>query len=105
MDENTLKGAAKDIGGNVKGAVGDVTGDTKMQAEGTVDQVVGTAQRAYGKVKETVSQQTSGLGSSVVDQLDETGAYLGDAVSERPLMALLVATGVGFVLGMLIAKR
>ena len=49
MDENTIKGAAKDLGGNIKGTVGDLTGDSQMQAEGTIDQVVGTAQRALAE--------------------------------------------------------
>jgi uncharacterized protein YjbJ (UPF0337 family) len=104
MDENTIKGAAKDFSGNVKGTVGDLTGDSQMQAEGTVDQVVGTAQRAYGRVKDTVTKQTSGLGTAVADQLDETSAYLGDAVAERPLTALLIAGAIGFVLASLIKR-
>jgi uncharacterized protein YjbJ (UPF0337 family) len=104
MDENTIEGAAKDLGGNVKGTVGDLTGDTKLQAEGTVDQVVGTAQRAYGRVKDTVTKQTSGLGTAVADQLDETSAYLGDAVAERPLTALLIAGAIGFALASLIKR-
>ena len=66
MDENQIEGAAKDIGGNVKSAFGDVTGDTKTQASGAVDQVVGTAQRAYGNIKDKVS--SSGAGSAMIDQ-------------------------------------
>ncbi len=104
MDENRFEGAAKDIGGNIKSAAGDLTGDSKLQAEGAADQVVGTAQRAYGKVKDAVSNKASGLGSTVVDQLDETSAYLGDAVAERPLTALLVAGAIGFALASLIRR-
>jgi uncharacterized protein YjbJ (UPF0337 family) len=101
MDENIYEGAARDIGGNIKGTVGDLTGDTKLQSEGTVDQAIGTAQRAYGRVKDTVSNKASGLGTAVVDQLDETSAYLGDVVAERPLTALLVAGAIGYVLATL----
>ncbi len=97
MDEDQLKGAAKDIGGSIKETVGNVTGDTKTQADGTIDQVVGTAQRAYGQVKD----KASGAGSAFVDQLDEAGAFLGDTVAERPLVSLLVAGAVGYVLAML----
>ena len=104
MDENRFEGAARDIGGNIKGTVGDLTGDSKLQAEGAVDQVVGTAQRAYGKVKDTVTNQAGGLGSAVVDQLDDTSAYLGDMVAERPLTALLVAGAIGYVLSALIRR-
>jgi uncharacterized protein YjbJ (UPF0337 family) len=100
MDENEIAGAAKDIGGNIKSAVGDMTGDAKTQASGAVDQMVGTAQRTYGKIKD----QASGAGSAMVDQLDEAGAFLGDAVAERPLTSLLVAGAIGYALAMLIRR-
>lgn len=104
MDENRLEGAARDLGGNIKNAAGNLTGDSKLQAEGTIDQVVGTAQRAYGKVKDKVASKAGGAGSTIADQFDETSAYLGDAVAERPLTALLVAGAVGYVLAMLMRR-
>lgn len=97
MDEDRLAGAAKDTGGNIKSAVGNMTGDTKTQAEGLTDQIAGTAQRTYGKVKD----QASSASSAVADQLDDASAFLGDTVAERPLTALLVAGAVGYVLAML----
>jgi uncharacterized protein YjbJ (UPF0337 family) len=100
MDENQVEGAATDIGGKIKGAVGDLTGDTKTQASGMVDQVTGTAQQAYGKLKD----QASGAGTAIVDQLDEVSAFLGDTVAERPLTSLLVAGAVGYVLAMLMRR-
>ncbi len=100
MDENRVEGTAKDIGGNIKSTVGDLTGDTKTQASGAVDQVVGTAQQAYGKLKDSAG----GAGSAMVDQLDEVGAFLGDTVAERPLVSLLVAGAVGYVLAMLMRR-
>ncbi len=102
MDENRVEGTAKDIGGNIKSAVGDMTGDSKTQASGAVDQLVGTAQRTYGKIKDQVS--SSGAGSAMVDQLDEASAFLGDTVAERPLTSLLVAGAVGYVLAMLMRR-
>ena len=101
MDENRMEGGAKEFGGNVKSAVGDLTGDTKTQASGTIDQVVGAAQRTYGKVKDRIG---SGAGSDMVDQLDEASAFLGDTVAERPLTSLLVAGAVGYVLAMLVRR-
>ncbi len=100
MDENRFEGTAKDIGGNVKSAVGDLTGDSKTQASGAIDQVVGTAQQAYGKLKD----QAGGAGSALVDQLDEVSAFLGDTVAERPLTSLAVAGAVGYVLAMLMRR-
>jgi uncharacterized protein YjbJ (UPF0337 family) len=100
MDEDEIAGAAKELGGNIKSAVGDMTGDAKTQASGTVDQMVGTAQRTYGKIKD----QASGAGSAMVDQLDEASAFLGDAVAERPLTSLLVAGAIGYALAMLVRR-
>ena len=48
MDENRVEGTARNIGGKVEGAVGNLTGDTKLQADGMVDKVSGKAQQAYG---------------------------------------------------------
>lgn len=98
MDENRVEGAATEFGGKVKGAVGDLTGDTKTQASGTIDQLSGAAQRTYGKIKDRVA---GGSGGSLSDQLDEASAYIGDTVAERPLTSLLVAVSVGYVLAML----
>jgi uncharacterized protein YjbJ (UPF0337 family) len=100
MDENRVEGTAKNIGGSIKSAVGDVTGDTKTEASGTIDQVVGTAQRTYGKIKD----QAGGAGSAMIDQLDEVSSFLGDTVAERPLTSLLVAGAVGYVLAMLVRR-
>ncbi len=36
MDEKRFEGAARKVGGKVEGAVGDLTGDTKMQASGKI---------------------------------------------------------------------
>ena len=95
MDEDRMEGTAKQFGGKVESAVGDLTGDSKTQASGTVDQVVGAAQRTYGRVKDQVA------GSSVADQLDEASAFIGDTVAERPRTSLLVGGAVGYVLAML----
>jgi uncharacterized protein YjbJ (UPF0337 family) len=101
MEENRLEGAAREMGGNIKNAAGDLTGDSKLQAEGTVDQVVGTAQRTYGRVKDKLASNANGAGSTIADQFGETSAFLGDTVAERPLTALLVAGAIGYVLAML----
>ena len=98
MDENQVEGTATEFGGKVKSTIGDVTGDTKTQASGTVDQITGAAQRTYGKIKDTVA---NGAGSNVADQLEEVSAYIGDTVAERPITSLLVAGAVGYVLAML----
>ena len=42
------------MGGKVKEATGDVTGDEKLKAEGKADQVEGKVQNAVGGMKDTL---------------------------------------------------
>ena len=52
MDKDRIEGAAKQVKGAVKDAVGNVTGDSKMQAEGKMDKAEGKAQNTVGGVKD-----------------------------------------------------
>lgn len=54
MDKDRIEGKAKDIKGRVKRQVGEWTGDSDAQAEGTMDQVEGKVQNAFGKAKDAV---------------------------------------------------
>lgn len=87
MDEDRIKGAAGNIGGKLKDAVGGLTGDTQTQAEGKMDQVTGQVQNAYGSAKDMVRDGASSGGSE-----------LGRFMSQRPIASLLIAVGVGYVL-------
>ena len=57
MDDDRVKGAAKNIGGKVKEGVGKATGDTKLRREGQVDQVKGRVQNAVGGVKDEAREK------------------------------------------------
>ena len=50
-DQDQLKGAAKEAGGNVKEGLGKLTGNEKLQAEGKADQLEGAVQKKVGDVK------------------------------------------------------
>ena len=93
MDEDRIKGSATDIGGKVKDAAGGLLGDNKMQAEGKADQVSGQVQNAYGSAKDALSEGAETLGTQV-DSL----------LKERPMMALLGAVGIGYVLARLMHR-
>jgi uncharacterized protein YjbJ (UPF0337 family) len=56
MDKDRAKGAATRMGGKMKQAAGDLTGDTKMQAEGKMDQAKGKAQNAMGSAKDALKK-------------------------------------------------
>ncbi len=77
MSGNQFEGGAREVGGRIKGATGGLTGDAKTQAEGKFDQAAGQAQQQYG---------------DAVDALTE-------AVRQRPVVALLIAAGVGWLIG------
>lgn len=53
-DKDRIEGAAKQMGGKVKEAVGKVTGDEKLKAEGRADQAAGKVQNAVGGIKDAL---------------------------------------------------
>ena len=114
MDENRFEGTARNLGGKVESMAGKVTGDEKLQAEGAADKAAGRAQRAYGETADAVrdaagrarakaagaADVASDYGSQVLDQVEEYGDMLAEKVDARPITALLIAAGVGFLLAM-----
>ena len=58
MDKDRIAGAAKQVKGFVKEAIGKVTGDAKLQAEGKADKAAGEAQNAAGGAKDAVRDAT-----------------------------------------------
>ena len=71
-----FRGTAREIAGRVQEKVGEVTGDTKTQAEGLYNQAAGRAQQQV--------------------------ARLGDVVKDQPIAAVVIAVAVGYLLGRLI---
>ncbi|CAN5919596.1 hypothetical protein BH11PSE13_BH11PSE13_41450 [soil metagenome] len=77
------EGTMQNIAGRVQDAFGAATGDTGTQAEGKARQVAGKAQQSYGHV---------------LDQIRESAVT-------NPIGTIAVVAGVGFILGALWAKR
>jgi uncharacterized protein YjbJ (UPF0337 family) len=50
--KDRIKGAGNVVGGRIKNAAGAVTGDTKEQLKGKVQELKGKAQDAWGKAKQ-----------------------------------------------------
>ena len=53
-DHDRVEGAAKNMGGKVKEAAGDVTGDHKLKTEGKADQMEGKVQNTVGGIKDAM---------------------------------------------------
>jgi uncharacterized protein YjbJ (UPF0337 family) len=95
MDEHRMTGAVKNVGGKVEEGFGRVTGDTRTQIQGAVDQAQGTAENLYGQAKDAASNAAEGIrktASSFEDVVRHT-------IEDRPYMAAAIALGLGWLLG------
>jgi len=70
-----VEGAAREFGGRVQEAAGNVTGDARTQAQGMYNQASGQAQQA--------------------------AAQFSDVIKAQPMVATLVALAIGYMLGRL----
>ena len=93
MNEDRIEGAASNLGGKLKDAVGGLAGDAGLQAQGKVDQISGRVQNAYGSARDAVGDGASTL----ADQVE-------GFVQEQPVLALLGAATIGFVFARLISR-
>jgi len=72
MDRNRVKGTINDVVGNAKRHIGDLTGSTETKIEGTVQQIKGKVQNAWGKTLDTVRDaNSSALASQEADRKAE----------------------------------
>lgn len=54
MDKDRIAGSAKEAKGAAKEAIGKVTGDAKLRADGKTDKAEGKVQNVIGGVKDAV---------------------------------------------------
>ncbi|MEY4966760.1 MAG: hypothetical protein RL274_2343 [Pseudomonadota bacterium] len=54
MDKDRIEGSATQAKGAAKEAVGKITGDAKLKAEGAADKATGKVQNAIGGAKDAV---------------------------------------------------
>jgi uncharacterized protein YjbJ (UPF0337 family) len=54
MDKDRMKGSTTSVGGKAKEAAGNLTGDSKLQGEGKMDQAKGKVQSAIGGMKDAI---------------------------------------------------
>ena len=64
-NKNEREGKADQVKGQVKQAVGDLTGNDKLKAEGKVDETVGKAKTAVGAAQEKVDAAIKSVGKAV----------------------------------------
>ncbi len=89
MNDDRIEGTARELGGKVQGAAGDLLGDSKTSAEGRVNEAMGKLQDSYG---------------AAADQVRGLSEELAERVHESPLLAVLASIGIGYLLGRLTAR-
>ncbi len=89
VDENRVEGTVREFAGKAQGMAGDVLGDTKTSAQGRINDAAGQAQKAYGQA----SDQLKGFADELTDRIHET-----------PLLAVLGAIGLGYLIGKMTAR-
>ena len=81
--------------GRQQAGFGRVTGDTKSQVQGVIDQAQGTAENLYGQAKDAASSAAEGVrktASSFEDIVRHT-------IEDRPYTAVAIALGLGWLFG------
>jgi uncharacterized protein YjbJ (UPF0337 family) len=126
MDEDQIEGGLNKLAGKAQGAIGDVTGDSKTQAEGKAREASGAVQQAVGDLKDAASTAADNLaevlkkiqaqladlavqiregagqaGGVLTDRSKQAVTAVGEQVQESPVASLLVVGAVGYLLGFL----
>ncbi len=117
-----MEGTARDVGGKIESTVGNLTGDTKNQAQGKIDQVAGQAQKAFGDAKDAasdvadkassklsdVADKVSDHASNIGGQVYEAGEYAAETVADyvrnEPVAVMLGVAAVSMLVGYLIGR-
>jgi uncharacterized protein YjbJ (UPF0337 family) len=95
MNEDRVVGAARNFGGKVEEGFGRVTGDSKRQAEGLVDQAAGAAQNLYGQAKDTAVDAAEVVKKGATNAED----FVRRVIESQPYTAVAVAFAIGLALG------
>ncbi len=82
-------GAVNKVAGKVQGAAGDMLGDTKTSIDGRLREAAGKIQENYG----AAAEQVRGFTEELTERIHET-----------PLLAILAAAGLGYLLGRITAR-
>ena len=82
-------GTVNKVAGKVQGTAGDVLGDAKTSIDGRIREAAGKIQENYG----AAAEQVRGFSEELTERIHET-----------PLLAVLAAAGLGYLLGRITAR-
>jgi len=87
MNSDTVKGAWKQLRGNVKEAFGKLTDDDLLQADGNTDKLLGSLQSRYGYTKEQAQNEWDKFASKHTARADAAKSDLNDAADDAKAAA------------------
>jgi uncharacterized protein YjbJ (UPF0337 family) len=95
MDEHRITGAATNVGGRVEEGLGRITGDTKSQVKGVIDQAQGKVENLYGQAKDAASGAAEGIRKTASSYED----IVRNTIEHRPYTAIAIALALGWFVG------
>ncbi len=101
MDTNRIEGAATGFNGRVQGAAGKLTGDSKLQVEGKINEIKGQALEAYGRVVDSLDRNVHRVPARY-----QARARQGvDFARNKPLLTTGIVAGAAILLSGLLGRR
>jgi uncharacterized protein YjbJ (UPF0337 family) len=97
MNEDRVAGTVRNLSGKAQEGIGRMTGDTKSQVEGVVNQAVGAAQDLYGQAKDTAADAAQTVKKTALDAEDTVRHF----IEKRPYTTALVALCLGWAIAQL----
>ena len=94
MTDQRIEGLATDIEGKAQAGIGDLTGDSKLQVEGRLNQVKGKALDAYGRVIDGLD----GLVEKAPVQYQDKARQGLDFARRKPLLTTGIVAGLAVLL-------
>jgi uncharacterized protein YjbJ (UPF0337 family) len=90
MTDDRIAGTLRSFGGKVQEGVGKVTGDTKTEVKGVMDQAAGAVQDAYGKTVDAAMEGAQTVKEAAVEGRDAVRKF----VEDNPHTATAIALGI-----------
>ena len=101
MTDQRIEGAATELEGNVQNGLGRLTGDSKLQFDGKLNEVKGKALDAYGRVIDGLD----GLVEKAPVQYQDRARQGLDIARRKPLLTTGIVAGLAVLLGGLGRRR
>jgi len=101
MTDQRIEGAATELEGNVQNGLGRLTGDSKLQLDGKLNEVKGKALDAYGRVIDGLD----GLVEKAPAQYQDKARQGLDFARRKPLLTTGIVAGLAVLLSGLGRRR